>query len=124
MSRAFQRTVRTGYYLGVAVPRSLRSQYRKSEVVRKLGNTHKAAIAIRSKIESEIQREFGAALNTLSLVERIENTYNQESLRSLPEKDKENIRGAYPIDLDEKGNATDPATAALWLSLDGFDPTA
>ena len=119
MSRVFQRKVRTGYYLGDAVPRSLRSEYSKSEVVRKLGNTHKAAIAIRSKVESEIQREFGAALNTLSLVEKIETTYNQESLKSLPEEDKENIRSAYPIDLDEKGNPTDPATAALWLSLDG-----
>ena len=101
------------------MPRSLRSEYSKSEVVRKLGNTHKAAIAIRSKVESQIQREFGAALNTLSLVEKIETTYNQESLKSLPEEDKENIRSAYPIDLDEKGNPTDPATAALWLSLDG-----
>ena len=99
--------------MGVAVPRSLRSQYSNSEIVRKLGNTHKAAIAIRSKVESEIQREFGAALNTLSLVEKIETTYNQASLKSLPEMDKENIRSAYPIDLDEKGNTTDPATAAL-----------
>ena len=85
MSRVFQRTGRTGYYLGLAVPRSLRSQNSKSEVVRKLGNTHKAAIAIHSKVESEIQREFGAALNTLTLVEKIHNTYNQASLRQIKE---------------------------------------
>ena len=70
MSRVFQRKGRTGYYLGVAVPRSLRSEYSKSEVVRKLGNTHKAAIENRSKVESQIQRAFGAALNTLSLVKK------------------------------------------------------
>ena len=119
MSRVFQRTGRTGYYLGVAVPRSLRSKYSKSEVVRKLGNTHKAAISIRSKIEAEIQREFGAALNTLNLVEKIETSYKDESLEKLPTEEKENIKSIYPLELDEQGNPIDQATAALWLSLDG-----
>ena len=119
MSRVFQRTGRTGYYLGVAVPRSLRSQYSKSEVVRKLGNTHKAAIAIRSKVESEIQREFGAALNTLTLAEKIATAYKDESLGKLPAEEKENIKNSYPLELDKHGNPTDQATAALWLSLDG-----
>ena len=119
MSRVFQRKGRTGYYLGVAVPRSLRSQYSKSEVVRKLGNTHKAAISIRSKVEAEIQRDFGAALNTLTLVEKIETSYKDESLEKLPTEEKENIKSVYPLELDEQGNPTDQATAALWLSLDG-----
>ena len=119
MSRVFQRTGRTGYYLGVAVPRSLRSKYSKSEVVRKLGNTHKEAISIRSKVEAEIQRDFGAALNTLTLVEKIESSYKDESLEKLPTEEKENIKSVYPLELDEQGNPTDQATAALWLSLDG-----
>ena len=44
MSRVFQRPDRGGYYLGVPVPSELLKKLKKSEVVRKLGNTIKKQI--------------------------------------------------------------------------------
>jgi len=41
MSRVFQRAGRSGWYLGVSVPKSIRKKLGKNEVHRKVGNTHK-----------------------------------------------------------------------------------
>ena len=43
VSRVFQTPERGSYYLGVPVPNELRKKLKKSEVVRKLGNTYKEA---------------------------------------------------------------------------------
>ena len=119
MSRVFQRPGRAGYYLSVPIPRSLRSSYRRSELVKKLGNTRREADAKKHSIEVQINREFGAKLNTLSLVEKLTESYNSEKLSELPHEEKENIKSAYPIDLDEEGHPTKKEEAALWLALDG-----
>ena len=126
LSRVFQRPGRGGYYLGIAVPRELRNKLRKSEVIRKLGNTYKEANINKAKVEAEVQRSFGAELNHLSLVEKVtaiyENDPNFKGLKSIaeiPDSDKEDIRSNYPIELDEKGNPTTPNEAALWLALEG-----
>ena len=74
MSRVFQRSGRAGYYLGDSVPRKLRSQYNKCEVIRKLGNTRREADANKHRVESLIQREFGG--KEVSLVEKLEADYN------------------------------------------------
>ena len=44
MSRVFQRAGRSGWYLGVSVPKSIRKKLGKNEVHRKVGNTHKEAL--------------------------------------------------------------------------------
>jgi len=126
MSRVFQRPERGGYYLGVPVPNELRKKLKKSEVVRKLGNTYKEANIKRHQIEAIVQREFGAAMNKLSLVEEVTTMYESDpsfkgikSLAEIPETDKEIIRAAYPIDLDALGNATTPEEATLWEALNG-----
>ena len=119
MSRIFQRPGRTGYYLSIPIPRSLRPTYRRSELVKKLGNTRREADAKKRSIEAQINREFGAKLSTLSLVEKIEESYKSTHISGLPEKEKENIRSAYPIDLDEEGHPINKEEAALWLALDG-----
>ncbi len=58
------------------MPRELRTKLRRNSVVRKLGNTHREALANRRKIEAEIQRSFGAELNTLSLIEKVQAAYD------------------------------------------------
>ena len=37
----------------------------------------------------------------------------------MPDSDKQDLRSANPIDLDEKGNATKPEEAALRQALEG-----
>ena len=124
LSSVFQRPGRNGYYLRVPVPYELRKKLNNNSVVKKLGKTHREAIANRSKIEAEIQRSFGAQLNTLSLVEQVQAAYENVpefkglSLGQLPTTDKEKIRDAYPIELDQKGNALNTEQAALWQALD------
>ena len=115
MSRIFQRPGRTGYYLSVPIPRNLRSSYRRSELVKKLGNTRREADAKKHSIEAQINREFGAKLNSLSLVEKVEESYNSEQLSELPKEEKENIRSAFPLDLDEEGHPTKKEAAAYGL---------
>ena len=126
MSRVFQRPDRGGYYLGVPVPNELRKKIKKSEVVRKLGNTYKEANIKRHQVEAKVQREFGAELNKLSLVEEVTTMYESDpnfkgikSLAEIPESDKKKIKGAHPIDLDILGNPTTPEEVALWEALNG-----
>ena len=94
VSRVFQRTERGGYYLGVPVPNELRKKLKKSELVRKLGNTYKEANIKRHQVEAKVQREFGAELNKLSLVEEVTTMYESDknfkgmkSLAEIPEKE-------------------------------------
>ena len=124
MSTIVQRPGRSGYYLQVPVPKSLRSKLGNS-IKRKAGNTHREALANRSKVEATIQRKFGVEMNTLSLIEKVEASYDSipdlkgVTVGELPESDKEKLKDAYPIQLDEKGHAINPQEAALWLALDG-----
>ena len=67
MSRVFQRPERGGYYLGIPVPYELRNKLKKSEVVRKLGNTYKEANIKRHQVEAKVQGELGVEMNKLSL---------------------------------------------------------
>ena len=75
MSKVFQRPGRGGYHLRIAAPRELRRKLRKSEVIRKLGNTYKEANLSKAKVEAKVQRSFGAELNHLSLVEEVTAIY-------------------------------------------------
>ena len=61
MSRVFQRAGRSGWYLGVSVPKSIRKKLGRNEVHKKVGNTHKEALINKSRVEAEIQRYFGRA---------------------------------------------------------------
>ena len=128
MSRVFQRSGRAGYYLGVSVPRKLRSQYNKCEVIRKLGNTRREADANKHRVEALIQREFGG--KEVSLVEKLEADYNSPNsphsgkelpLHQLPEEDKEAISAAYDsAHVDPKtGKPLAPQVEAVWLALEG-----
>ena len=71
MSRLFQRAGRSGWYLGVSVPKSLRKKLGKNEVHKKVGNTHAEARINKSRVEAEIPRSFGVELKSLSLVEGV-----------------------------------------------------
>jgi hypothetical protein len=42
-----------------------------------------------------------------------------KSLAEIPEKEKDIIKAAHPIDLDNLGNPTTPEEAALWEALNG-----
>ena len=46
MSRVFQRAGRSGWYLGVSVPKSIRKKLGRNEVHKKVGNTHKEAVRL------------------------------------------------------------------------------
>ena len=59
----------------IAAPRELRRKLRKSEVIRKLGNTYKEANLSKAKVEAQVQRSFGAELNHLSLVKEVTAIY-------------------------------------------------
>ena len=126
MSRVFQRAGRSGWYLGVSVPKSIRKKLRKNEVHKKIGNTHKEALLNKSRVEAQIQRSFGVELNELSLVEEVTAMYESnpnfkgiKSIAEIPAKEKEMIRDIHQIDFDELGNPTTPEEAALWQALDG-----
>ena len=83
LSSIHQRKGRTGYYITVATPKSLRNKLGNS-IRRKVGNTHKEAIANRSKVEVEIQRQIGKELNQLSLIEEVQEIYQENTLSDLP----------------------------------------
>ena len=87
MSSIHQRKGRTGYYLTVATPKSLRFKLGNS-IRKKVGNTHKEALANRSKVEAEIQRQIGKELNQLSLVEEVQENYGKNDLSELPNSEK------------------------------------
>ena len=65
MSRVFQRAGRSGWYLGVSVPKSIRKKLGRNEVHKKVGNTHKEALINKSRVEAEIQRSFGVEAHDL-----------------------------------------------------------
>ena len=56
MSRVFQRAGRSGWYLGVSVPKSIRKKLRRNKVHKKVGNKHKEALRNKSRVEEKIQR--------------------------------------------------------------------
>ena len=118
MSSIHQRKGRTGYYITVATPASLRSKLGNS-IRKKVGNTHKEALANRSRVEAEIQRQIGKELNQLSLVEEIQENYRKDNLSELPQSEKEQLKDIYQIDFDKEGNPTTPEEVALWEQLDG-----
>ena len=118
LSSIHQRKGRTGYYITVATPKSLRKKLGNS-IRRKVGNTHKEAIANRSKVEVEIQRQIGKELNQLSLVEEVQEIYQENTLSDLPTSDKEQLKNIYQVDFDKEGNPTTPEEVALWEELDG-----
>ena len=104
----------------------IKKKLRKSEIIRKLGNTYKEANINKAKVEAQVQRSFGVELNELSKVEEVTAMYesdpnfkNIKSLAEIPDSDKQDLRSANPIDLDEKGNPTNPEEAALWQALEG-----
>ena len=47
------------------------------------------------------------------------NFKNIKSLAEIPDSEKQDLRSANPLDLDEKGNPTNPEEAALWQALEG-----
>ncbi len=108
------------------VPKALRPN-RGCSVLRKAGNTHKEALANRSKVEAQVLKELGSELKKNSLVERVEASYNKpdgpfagqnRALSELPQSDKELLRDVYPVDVDDNGNPINPEEASLWLALD------
>ena len=58
MSSNHQIKGRTGYYITVATLKSLRAKLGNS-ISKKVGNTHKEAIANMSKVAAEIERQIG-----------------------------------------------------------------
>ena len=78
MSRVFQSAGRSGWYLGVSVPKSIRKKLGRNEVHKKVGNTHKEALINKSRVEAEIQRYFGVELNQLSLVDEVTAMYESD----------------------------------------------
>ena len=126
MSRVFQRAGRSGWYLGVSVPKSIRKKLGKNEVHRKVGNTHKEALINKSRVEAEIQRYFGVELNQLSLVDEVTAMYESnpkykgiKSIADKPTKEKQLLRDVHQVDYDNLGNPTTPEEAALWKALNG-----
>ena len=103
MSSIHQRKGRTGYYITVATPKSLRSKLGNS-IRKKVGNTHKEALANRSRVEAEIQRQIGKELNQLSLVEEVQESYKKNDLSALPKSEKELLKDIYRIDFNKEGN--------------------
>ena len=111
VSRVSLRPDRDGYYLGVPIQYELLKKLKKSIMVRKLDNTYKEANIKRHQIEAKVQRDFCAELNKLSLVKEVTTMYESDknfkwmkSLAEIPEKEKNIIRTAHPIDLDSLGN--------------------
>ena len=126
MSWVFQRAGRSGWYLGVSVPKSLRKKLGKNEVHKKVGNTHAEARINKSRVEAEIQRSFGVELKSLSLVEEVTAMYENdpnykglESIAEIPAKEKELLKDIHQVDYDNIGNPTTQEGAALWKALNG-----
>ena len=125
MSRVFQRAGRSGWYLGVSVPKSIRKKLGRNEVHKKVGNTHKEALINKSRVEAEIQRYFGVELNQLSLVDEVTAMYESDpnykgikSIAEMPAEEKQLLKDIYQVDYDLPGNPTTPEEAALWKALD------
>ena len=126
MSRVFQRAGRSGWYLGVSVPKSIRKKLGKNEVHKKVGNTHKEALINKSRVEAEIQRSFGVELNQLNLVDKVTAMYESnpnykgiKSIADIPTEEKQLLRDVHQVDYDNLGNPTTPEEAALWKALNG-----
>ena len=87
LSRVFKRAGRSGCYLGVSVPKSIRKKLVRNEVHTKVGNTHKEGLINKSRVEAEIQRSFGVELNQLSLVDEVTAMYesnpNNKGIKSI-----------------------------------------
>tara|TARA_B100001093_G_scaffold144149_1_gene136772 strand:- start:341 stop:634 length:294 start_codon:yes stop_codon:yes gene_type:complete len=75
--------VEPAIYITVAAPKSLRNKLGNS-IRRKVWNTHEEAIANRSKVEVEVQRQIGKELNQLSIVEEVQEIYQENTLSDLP----------------------------------------
>ena len=103
VSSIHQRKGRTGYYITVATPKSLRAKLGNS-IRKKVGNTHKEALANRSKVEAEIQRQIGKELNQLSLVEEVQESYKKNDLSELPKDEKEILKIYIKLILIKKEN--------------------
>ena len=126
MSRVFQRAGRSGWYLGVSVPKSIRKKLGKNEVHKKVGNTHKEALINKSRVEAEIQRYFGVELNQLSLVDEVTAMYESDpnykgikSIAEMPAEEKQLLKDVYQVDYNLPGNLTAPEEAAVGKALDG-----
>ena len=126
LSRVFQRAGRSGWYLGVSVPKSIRKKLGRNEVHKKVGNTHKEALINKSRVEAEIQRSFGVELNQLSLVDEVTAMYESnpnkkgiKSIAEIPAEEKQLLKDVHQVDYDKLGNPTTPEEAALWKALDG-----
>ena len=63
MSRVFQRAGRSGWYLGVSVPKSIRKKLGRNEVHKKVGNTHKEALINKSRVEASCHIYEGTIIN-------------------------------------------------------------
>ena len=100
LSSIHQRKGRTGNDITVATPKSLRVKLGNS-IRNKKGNTHKEALANRSKVEAEIQRQIGKWLNQLSLVEEVQENYRKNDLSESPKDKKEILKDIYQIDFDK-----------------------
>jgi hypothetical protein len=87
VSSIHQRKGRTGYYITVATPKSLRAKLGNS-IRKKVGNTHKEALLNKSKVKAEIQRQIGKELNQLSLLEKVQENFRKNDLSELPKEGK------------------------------------
>ena len=102
MSRVFQRAGRSGWYLGVSVPKSIRKKLAKNEVHKNADNTHKEALINKSRVEAEIQRSFGVELNQLSSIDEVKAMYesntNKKGINSIvdiPTEEKQLLRDIH-----------------------------
>ena len=66
--------------------------------MKKVGNTHKEALANLPKVEVEIQRQIGKELNQLSIIEEVQENYKMNNLSELPIDEKEILKDMYQID--------------------------
>ena len=102
LSSIHQRKGRTGYYITVTTPKSLRNKLGNSIRI-KVDNNHREALANRSKVETEIQRKIGKELNQLSLFEEVQEIYKENTLYQLPGTEKEKPKNIYQVDFDKEG---------------------
>tara|TARA_B100000989_G_C19392236_1_gene406237 strand:- start:323 stop:520 length:198 start_codon:yes stop_codon:yes gene_type:complete len=63
-------------------------------------------LLIGQKLEVEIQRQIGKELNQLSLVEEVQEIYQENTLSDLPSSEKEKLKNIYQVDFDKEGNPT------------------
>ena len=125
MSRVFQRAGRSGWYLGVSIPKSIRKKLGRNEVHKKLGNTHIETLINKSRVEAEIQRSSGVELNQLNFVDEVTAMYGSnpnnkgiKSITEIPAEEKQLLKDIHQVDNDKLGKLTTPEEAALWKALD------